>query len=398
MDRDARRDWMRRSGIQLALIFGVWTLIGVVSGFTRYVVGTYVGAARPFWQQFRAPLIEQWIWAALTPAVFFFSKRVPLSRRRLAPTLLAHCGFFLLTSLVHAAAASYLHVPIFVPRGFAGSPIVLRFVEEFYSDIWMYWPLVCIQALVDYYKRFRQQALQAAQLEARLARLQLELLRAQIKPHFLFNTLNSISALMQDQPHAAEDMLADLSEMFRASMLSTSRQEAALHHEIDLLRSYMRIQQRRFDDRLTPVFDIAPDALEAAIPTLLLQPLVENAVLHGIAPRVEPGRVEIRAVRRNEKLELHVSDNGVGMAERCQEGIGLSNTRERLLHLYGGEQSMEISSKPGQGTLVRIVMPFRIAPPEPEGEPYHEDSDAYRGRRKAGAAAYRFSAPNRPGH
>lgn len=391
---DERLDGIRRFGFQLALIFGIWTSIGVVSGCRNYLVGTYTGAAGPFWQQFHGPLMEQWIWAALTPAVFFFSKRFPLSRRRLAPALLAHCGFFLLTSAVHALAAGYLRVPMYVPRGFTGSPLILRFLEEFYSDIWMYWPLVCIQALVDYYKRYRQQALQAAQLEARLTRSQLELLRAQIKPHFLFNTLNSISALMQDDPRAAEDMLADLSDLFRASLLSTCSQEAALHHEIALLRTYMRIQQRRFDQRLTSVFDIAPDALEAAVPTLLLQPLVENAVLHGIAPRVEPGRVEVRAVRRNDKLELQVKDNGAGLAEGYQEGIGLSNTRARLLQLYGGEQSLEISSTPGQGALVRIILPFRIAPPEPEGEPYSEDSDAYRGRRRTGAAAHRLSTPN----
>src|SRR5262249_19187288 len=165
-----------------------------------------------------------------------------------------------------------------IPAHYTGPTLPLRFLEEFYSDIWMYWPLVCIQALIDSHARARAQARQAAELEALLARAHRALLGAQIQPHFLFNALHAVSALIRIDPAAAEDMVADLAEILRASSAESSLQETPLRRELDLVACYLRIQQRRFGERLRVNQVVAPDLLDAAGPALVLQSLVENAV------------------------------------------------------------------------------------------------------------------------
>ena len=200
-----------------------------------------------------------------------------------------------------------------------------------------------------------------------MAGLQLSLLRAQIQPHFLFNTMHAISALLRVDPRAAEDMLADLAEILRASFHDPSSQETSLRQELDIVGCYLRIQQRRLGDRLTLAMDVAPDTLDAAVPALVLQSLVENAVVHGIAPTNRPGTLEIRARRDGGQLELDVRDDGAGApalgdARRAGSGagVGLANARERLQHLYGEAQSFAFDSTPEHGTRVTLHVPFRL--------------------------------------
>ena len=199
------------------------------------------------------------------------------------------------------------------------------------------------------------------QLEARLARAQLQSLRLQLHPHFLFNTLNTINALIGTDRHAAERVVSGLSELLRMSLSSASEQEISLAKELELLAHYIEIQQIRFQDRLTVSFRVDPDARHALVPNLMLQPLVENAIRHGIAPRAAPGHVVVTAARRGGRLELSVVDDGVGESPRVEhrDGVGLGNTRARLLSLYGSDHRFEAGSASPGGFAVRIEIPFR---------------------------------------
>ena len=199
------------------------------------------------------------------------------------------------------------------------------------------------------------------QLEARLARAQLQSLRLQLHPHFLFNTLNTINALISTDRHAAERVISGLSELLRMSLSSASEQEVTLAKELELLAHYIEIQQIRFQDRLTVTFRIDPDARYALVPNLMLQPLVENAIRHGIAPRAAPGHVVVSAARRGMRLELSVVDDGVGENPRVdhRDGVGLGNTRARLLSLYGGDHRFEARGASSGGFAVQIEIPYR---------------------------------------
>jgi signal transduction histidine kinase len=208
-----------------------------------------------------------------------------------------------------------------------------------------------------------RQARDREQLEARLERAQLQTLKLQLQPHFLFNTLNTITALIGVDPRVAERMVSGLSELLRLSLRNAGEQEVPLSRELELLEHYVDIQQIRFRDRLTVSLEVAPDTLQALVPNFILQPLVENAIRHGIGPRAAPGHVDVRAYRENGSLHLRVADDGVGERvrpfESTREGIGLGNTKARLEHLYGSAHAFSARGGSTGGFVVDIVIPFR---------------------------------------
>jgi hypothetical protein len=212
---------------------------------------------------------------------------------------------------------------------------------------------------------YHQQAQARERLEARLARAQLEALELQLHPHFLFNTLNDITALIAKEPRSAERIVAGLSELLRFSLGRVGEQEVTLERELDLLGRYIEIQQVRFPDRLRVVVDAEPAALVALVPSMILQPLVENAIQHGIAPRAAGGRVDVRVLREGDTLQLIVSDDGLGAGSPrdggSRGGVGLGNTRARLQHLYGGRHEMRAEPGAGGGYVVSISIPFHTA-------------------------------------
>ena len=213
-------------------------------------------------------------------------------------------------------------------------------------------------------RRFSQAARESEQLQARLDQARLQALRLQLQPHFLFNTLNTITALVHRDPPSAERMVNGLSELLRFSLGTAGEQEVRLDRELEVLRHYLDIQLVRYSDRLSVRFDIDPAAREAMVPSLLLQPLVENAIKHGITPRVAAGHLHISVRRHNGMLLLEVRDDGVGTrgSEPLSEGVGLGNARARLASLYGTDQRLEAGPHPGGGFNVTVEIPFHTEP------------------------------------
>lgn len=374
---------MKKQAVRLGILFVGWSLLAVFLATNRTLFRLTVGLPVDFVGALRPILLNYWIWAALTPAVFYLAQRFRFTRRTWARSLAIHfCGYLALSCL-HEVGALALRLPVWIPDGFHGSLLQLRIVESLNEDLWMYWPIVVIWSLFEYYQRYRERDLSAAKLNTRLARAELQSLRNQLHPHFLFNTLNSITALIHEDVEAADDMLADLGHLLRAYLTDTDEQEITLGREIELLSTYVRIQQRRFEDRLSSTTDVDGDLLDAFVPSFVLQPLVENAILHGIAPRPGPGRVQVAAHRQGSNLLLEVTDDGVGLAPAYKEGVGLSNTRSRLLQLYGSGQAFHVQNNPGAGVVVRIVLPLRFAV-SPSGIAKNEDSNRDRRRRTAG--------------
>jgi LytS/YehU family sensor histidine kinase len=227
-----------------------------------------------------------------------------------------------------------------------------------------YFFLVGLGHAMEYWREARERAVSAERLQTRLAEAQFQALQRQLQPHFLFNTLHTISGLMRSDLEAADLMIDRLSELLRMSLRSQA-QEVSVKQEIEILQSYLAIEQTRFRDRLSVSIDVDPEVLDAYVPHLLLQPLAENAVRHGIAPRARPGRIEILARRSQTRLELEVCDSGDGLPPHrlnaLNDGVGLSNTRARLTHLYGASHSFTCANRDEGGFRVSISIPFRSA-------------------------------------
>jgi two-component system LytT family sensor kinase len=232
------------------------------------------------------------------------------------------------------------------------------------KNLIVYWLIIWASHAMNYYKRYRESELQASQLSAQLAEAQLQALKMQLHPHFLFNTLHSISSLLSRDTEAARRMIARLGDFLRLTLENNGAQEVLLREELDFLRCYLDIEGIRFYDRLTVRMEIEPQTLSSRVPNLILQPIVENAIRHGIAPRSTPGLLEIKASRKGETLRLEVRDDGPGMpveigANRIgRRGIGLSNTQNRLRQLYGSEANFELANDARGGLLVLLEIPF----------------------------------------
>jgi len=233
------------------------------------------------------------------------------------------------------------------------------FVANFQSSLPTYWLILFAWLAFDYYVQYRDRELRGVQLAAELSRAQLQALKMQLKPHFLFNTLNSISSLMYSDVEAADAMLARLSEFLRLTLDRELDQEVTLQEELEFVRRYLEIEKIRFENRLTVSVDVANDIGDARVPTLALQPLIENAIHHGIASRPDGGSIAIRARRDDATLRISVADDGITpCGEHPRERIGLANTRARLEQLYGAAQRFTFGASPGGGFIVEMVIPF----------------------------------------
>ena len=339
--------------------FVAWTLVGLFFTSQTYLAYKYSGSDPHLGVILKFALSDWYIWALLAPGIIWLSRTLALEREHRARNLGVH--------LVASVAAALLHWSLnnLCRHYVLGIPGSISLAYAFHSSIVTYWILVGATWGYDYYVRYRQGELRTAQLSVQLAQAQLQALRMQLHPHFLFNTLNAISALVHRDPEAADRMVARLSDLLRLTIEGIGVQDVPLAKEIDFLKRYLEIEQTRYADRLTVEMHIAPETLAARTPYLILQPLVENAIRHGIAPRSQPGRVVIRAQRENEFLVLQVSDNGAGLATGlsapAREGVGLSSTRSRLEKLYGDRQCVEMKNGSGGGFVVTLTFPFQPA-------------------------------------
>lgn len=362
--------------IRLRLIFGVATALGFFSAFqSYYYVSTFSSQPDPIGVLLALNLNYWYSWALLTPAILWLSRRCPLERGRLRRHVPAHIAGVFVATLAHVSLVTLGRAGIgnFHPLpGDWQMHFQRLFFLNFDFEMATYWAIVGLSHALSYHYVAQARALAASRLETRLVEAQLQTLQRQIQPHFLFNTLNTVSALMHRDVEAADDMLARLGSLLRQSIETVDVQEVALAHELDFLRKYVDIEQARFQDRLTVTFEIDPDAEDCPVPNFLLQPLVENSIRHGIGPRTGPGRVWVRAARVGDILRLEVRDDGVGVdAARLSDlehGVGLSNTRSRLAHLYGDRHRFIVARPSDGGLSVQVEIPV--------DEPAREVSEA----------------------
>lgn len=303
-------------------------------------------------------------WLVFLPAVMWFSFRFPIERRR----LVRNVGLHLMACLVvvGASRAGFRAVEHFLPRALRLMPLGPPGFGAA-LDVLVYWSLVGGCQAITNFRSSQERERRAAELEARLATAQLQALRMQMNPHFLFNTLNSIAALVYVNPRAADEMLGDLSALLRRSLDSMEEQEIPLGRELEFVGAYLGIEQKRFGERLTVEQSVPEELRKALVPALILQPLVENAIRHGIEPRRGPGRIAIEAKREGEQLHLTVRDHGRGLAsdepnKAARTGIGLANTQARLRGLYGEAQSFSFGKAEPQGCQADIRLPLRLEP------------------------------------
>jgi two-component system, LytTR family, sensor kinase len=370
----------RRRLMTFGLILACWTLYGLFFGAQAIAQQAYWGEPITWQKDLLSWLVCGYVWAILTPPVFYLSERFRLDRRNWTRAILIHLPasilFAILLLLIYVAVSRFIGLPA-KPK-----PFLLEFknlfIVEFHLGLLTYWAILGIKHATDYYRKYRERELLASQLETRLAQAQLQVLKMQLHPHFLFNTLHAISSLMHRDVEEADRMIARLSDLLRLTLENIGVQEVSLKQELEMLESYLLIEQTRFRDRLTIEMQIDPETLDARVPNLILQPLVENAIKHGISTRSRAGLVEIRASRENGTLQLRVRDDGrglpVGQDANLREGVGLTNTRARLRQLYGAAHRVELTNAPEGGLVVYLSIPFR----ESEAKFSGEDQDADR--------------------
>jgi len=315
------------------------------------------------WRDAILPSLADWYsFALLSIPMLSLARRFQFERSRWRSTALLHLfasvffsGFWI---TLRAALAQIERAVAGGTPDFANDFVDL-FVKSFHLNLWIYWVILAVSHAFEYYRRLSDRELRNAELEKNLTQAKLRALQSQLNPHFLFNTLHTISALMHIDVDKAERMVAKLSDLLRYALDNTDDHEVALESELTFLKRYLEIEQTRFGDRLTVSMDIPDNTLKAQVPNLILQPIVENAIRHGIEPYAKPGKIHLQALRQNGDLILLVKDNGGGLRpQKKREGIGTSNTRLRLQQLYGDRQRFDLQNAPEGGLLATIVLPF----------------------------------------
>ena len=361
----------RRSWVPWILLALGLTVCGCLNGWSSYAAASTAGRFYGNWLLiFSWDLISWILWLPLTPIILWVGRRFRFDRERWLPNV----SLYLLAGVVLSIAHLILQVAINfgLIYGFRSLPAFLVYknfvlLSNFLVGLVVYGLILAVGMALNYYGKYRQEELRASQLETQLAQSQLQALKMQLHPHFLFNTLNSISALQLVDVRAAQKMMARLGDFLRMTLDNVGAQEVTLKEEIEFLQCYLEIERTRFDKRLTTKLLIAPDTLDARVPNLILQPIVENAIRHGIAPRLAPGTISISAQRENGLLRVQVIDNGKGLAENAGKetgsgkGLGLANTRLRLEHLYGSEARLHLANAAEGGLVVTLEIPFILS-------------------------------------
>ena len=357
-----------------AASFLVWTVLGLFMFSQGLVQKVVTNDPTPWWHHLTSWMVGVWLWFLVTPAVLWLGRRFPLERKHWVRRTAIHLPLSVAVSLVQLIVeAEILHslglFPTLMPSYAATLAFLL--IVGFHQGILTYWMLLGIQYAYGWYRRHeerKQQAmrleLRSSQLESQLAQAHLSALKMQLQPHFLFNTLNAIMVLVRQQKgREAEEMLGRLSDLLRCVLDDVEAQEIPLRRELEYLQLYLGIEQVRFQDRLRVEIAAGPEVLDAAVPQMVLQPIVENAIRHGIGRSSSAGRLRISACHVNGMLEMKVQDDGPGLAPSSPSqtrGIGLANTRARLKQLYGDAARLSVENEEQGGVVATVVLPCRL--------------------------------------
>ncbi len=343
------------------------TLVSVLFATQAYLAHSSSGVAGDWWRTFAAHSVPWYAWVLFLPAIVALARRFPLASGSLERTIPANAAgalvlvpaHVMLTLLIWHATGLTLEV-----SGVAAAPPDVRalLAGRLASELLTYTTLVCLAQLTIDRRVVRERALASSRLATRVAHAELESLRAQLCPHFLFNALNATSALVTSDPEGAERMLARLSGLLRTALGSEGINEVPLESELAFARRYLDVEQIRFSERLDVRYAVEGETLRAQVPNFLLQPIVENAIHHGFAQRPGPLSITIRAERVGDRLRVRVEDDGPGLAADAprRKGIGLRNTRARLEHLYGDGFSFDLRNRPEGGAVAEVYIPFRL--------------------------------------
>jgi two-component system, LytTR family, sensor kinase len=363
----------RRDVRNYPLYFLLWTVLGLFYFSQGVTQGLVSHNPTPWWHYLVAWLLGVYIWALLTPVILWLGRRLPLGRRNwLRPAMihfLLSAGICAFELSLESALYSYLHLFPSILKDFHGA-LAQLLVMGFHGGVFDYWIVLGVQRGVLYYRGYQERSqealkleLQASELQSQLMSAQLSALKMQLQPHFLFNTLNAITVLVRQQKSKeAEQMLGHLSDLLRGVLEDVDVHEVSLRRELEYLELYLSIEQVRFADRLRVEVSTDPATQEALVPQLILQPIVENAIRHGIGRSSSAGRIVISTAKVDDRVEVRVQDDGPGLSTSPlseHQGIGLTNTRARLQQLYGEDAGLEIQNNHGGGAVVTLEFPFR---------------------------------------
>jgi two-component system LytT family sensor kinase len=357
--------WLVLLGICAAYaVFASVVSVGftAIYGLSRWTLKPDTTAIFPF-----LVLINLVVWvgyALWIPLIFWLGRRFPFDRQGWKRAAAVHVPASLVITSLHLLMVATWRFYLQGVRG--GDPVWTTTVMDAFfrtvdQELTVYWAVIGLQHALDYSRQAREREVRAARLEARLIESQLQALQQQLHPHFLFNTLHAISTLVHRDPDKADLMIERLSDLLRITLRKVGVQEVELAQELEYLRAYLDIEQVHFGSRLRLEYRIDAGAMDVMVPTLILQPLVENAIRHGLEPMVRPGTLGIEAQADGDVLRLRILDDGSGFAPNWQrsEGVGLANTRSRLERLYGQQASLTIRDNPGGGVVVDIQIPLR---------------------------------------
>jgi two-component system LytT family sensor kinase len=347
-------------------LFAAWSVVAVFSFTHALLLLWMLGRTVTVWREAVSGAVDAYQWALYTPLVFALAGRFPVRRRGLARSLAVHLaagsGFAVLTVAINWGVSYLLYAPGVTPFP--------RYLGQMYHyNLQWYAIVVAIRYALDRYRAHRDRELHASQVEAQLARARLEALQMRIEPHFLFNVLNTVSEQMHHDLRTADEMMGQLGDLLRMAFDRTLADTVPLHEEMRFATAYLALQQARFRDTLTVETDVAAEAAEARVPSFILQPLVENAIRHGIAPRGGSGHVAVRARREGAALVVAVEDDGLGLDApppgEGRAGVGLRNVAERLTQRYGDACRLEVFDRADGGAATVLAIPFEAGEPVP---------------------------------
>jgi two-component system LytT family sensor kinase len=351
----------------LRWVFGVAPLLGCFSTLQAYRLTAITSKDPtdiPVGFLFVLNLVYWFIPASFSPLIFSLVRRFDIRQHR--RTIFVHALTAFAMVCTHAVGMQMVRAGFYGPPPFGWTTAFQRtFLTNLDFLLMTYTTVVGFTYALGYYREVQTRSVREANLETRLVEARLRTLEAELHPHFLFNTLHAISTLLHTKPDVADRMISRLSDLLRLTFDRSGAPKVALQEELEFLQKYLEIEQIRFQDRLTVHYDIDPAALDAEVPRLILQPIVENAIKHGVSPRTGPGSVHIAARVEAERLLLEVRDNGIGLTGKARlqfdRGVGLANTRDRLECLYGERSRLEFSEI-DTGLTVRLAMPLRQSP------------------------------------